>query len=705
MEGSKKVTFNGKVLRVGLILACVMVVAYLMPREKRFGFDFKLNKPWTHQQLIADYDFPIYKSDEALATERDSVKNLFQPYYNEDALVKKTQIQRFVDDVQSGSLKGMPVNVVKLIVARLNDIYSGGVVRSEELRAMNDSNITAVRVVSGREAKSRKLGEIYSTRTAYAYIINGDTNIVSHEQLVQYNLVNYIEANLNLDEKRSSAAKHDLMEAISPTYGLVQRGQKIIDRGEIVTPKTYDILKSLERESQVRNLPAKGIPLIMFGQFLLVAIAFSAFFVYVNIYHKNYFRDIRTFAFMLSLLTIFPIAVTLLPTSSHAIAFLVPFAMVGIFMRIFTDTNTAFLSLGTIIFISALVLVDPFEFIIVNFASGVAAVYALHDLQQRSQLFQTAVIATLVSIVTAAAFDFAQGMEIKGLDNVLYVYLVVNGVFLLFSYPLLYVVEKVFGFVSSVTLIELSNINNPLLRRMSKEAAGTFNHSMQVANLAADAAAKIGANTLLVRTGALYHDIGKIKNPAFFTENQSGVNPHDQLSPERSAGIIISHVSEGLKFADKFHLPSAVKSFIATHHGRSKAKYFYITWLNLHPNETPDEEVFTYPGPNPSTREQAILMMADSVEAASRSLKEYTEETISELVNRIIDNQMKEGYFRNCPITFADIADTKKVFIENLKTIYHSRIQYPELNSGNNGTQNQRQRNFSNIFGTFRNSK
>ena len=299
MDSYHKVSLKGKIVRVGLILISALLVTYLLPREKRFGFDFKLNKPWTHQQVIADYDFPIYKSDAALSSERDSVERLFQPYYNEDVSVGKTQVRHFLHDVESGGLKGTPAAIVKLVVSRLNDIYSAGVVRSEELRAMNDSSISAVRVVSGREAKSRKLGEIFSARTAYGYLLNSDTSIVTHEQMVQLNLVNYLEVNLNYDSKRSAAAKHDLMEAISPTYGLVQRGQKIIDRGEIVTTKTFDILKSLERESQVRNVPSKGMPLIIFGQFLLVAIAFSAFFVYVKIYHKNYFENIRTFSFML----------------------------------------------------------------------------------------------------------------------------------------------------------------------------------------------------------------------------------------------------------------------------------------------------------------------------------------------------------------------------------------------------------------------
>ena len=251
---------------------------------------------------------------------------------------------------------------------------------------------------------------------------------------------------------------------------------------------------------------------------------------------------------------------------------------------------------------------------------------------------------------------------------------------LLFTYPLLFLVEKTFGFTSNVTLVELSNINNSLLRRMSETVPGTFQHSMQVANLAAEAANRIGAKSQLVRTGALYHDIGKMENPVFFTENQSGgVNPHKNLGYEQSAQVVISHVTDGLKLAEKNNLPKVIKDFITTHHGRGKTKYFYISWKNEHPGEDPNEEAFTYPGPNPFTKEQAILMMADSVEAASRSLPEYTEESISNLVDKIIDSQVAEGYFKECPITFKDIATVKNVFKEKLKTIYYTRISYPEL--------------------------
>ena len=313
--------------------------------------------------------------------------------------------------------------------------------------------------------------------------------------------------------------------------------------------------------------------------------------------------------------------------------------------------------------------------------TGATVIYALRDLSERSQLLRVVFTVVVTSSIIMLGYDLSQGIDFMHLDRSMYIYNVVNGVLLLFAYPLLYLIEKLFGFTSSVTLVELSNTNHPILRRMSKLAQGTFVHSLQVANLATEVADKIGAKIQLVRTGALYHDIGKTLNPAFFTENQTGVNPHDELSEERSAQIIINHVTDGLKLAEKYHLPKVIRDFISTHHGRSQVKYFYIQWTNKHQGEEPDPALFTYPGPNPFTREQAILMMCDAVEASSRSLKEYTEESIKELVDRIVDGQVQAGYFRECPITFRDIADAKRVMAESLKTIYHTRIAYPELNS------------------------
>jgi hypothetical protein len=334
------------------------------------------------------------------------------------------------------------------------------------------------------------------------------------------------------------------------------------------------------------------------------------------------------------------------------------------------------------ILICSITLRLPYEFILVQLTGGVAAIFSLKELSQRSQIFRTALLTTLTYAAVFFAYELVVENDVNMISLRPYYYFIINGILLLFTYPLLFLLEKTFGFTSNVTLVELSNINNDLLKQMSETVPGTFQHSMQVSNLAAEAADRIGAKSQLVRTGALYHDIGKMENPAFFTENQSGgLNPHKSLSYEQSAQVVISHVTDGLRLAEKHNLPTVIKDFISTHHGRGKTKFFYISWKNEHPDQEPDEAMFTYPGPNPFTKETAVLMMADSVEAASRSLSEYTEESIGALVDKIIDSQVAEGYFRECPITFKDIATVKAVFKEKLKIIYHTRVKYPELNA------------------------
>ncbi|MEG0464691.1 HDIG domain-containing metalloprotein, partial [Bacteroides sp.] len=384
---------------------------------------------------------------------------------------------------------------------------------------------------------------------------------------------------------------------------------------------------------------------------------------------------------LLFMLIIFYCVLTSLMITNNILnVYIIPYAMIPIIIRVFLDSRTAFLTHVITVLICSITLRLPYEFILVQLAAGMVAIFSLRELSQRSQLFRTAILVILTYAAVYFAFELITENDLSKLNIRMYTYFALNGVFLLFAYPLLFLLEKAFGFTSNVTLVELSNINNDLLRKMSESVPGTFQHSMQVANLAAEAAIRIGAKTQLVRTGALYHDIGKMENPAFFTENQSGgVNPHKNLSYEQSAQVVINHVTDGLKLAEKHNLPTAIKDFISTHHGRGKTKFFYISWKNEHPGEEPDEERFTYPGPNPFSRETAILMMADSVEAASRSLPEYTEQSISNLVDKIIDSQVDEGYFRECPITFKDISTIKSVFKEKLKTVYHTRISYPEL--------------------------
>ncbi len=680
LTNRRRLTLQEFLLRVALFVASVFLIVYFLPRESHFGYTFDLNKPWKYGQLIAKYDFPIYKSEQQVAHERDSVLRIFQPYYDENPTIVAQQVKALRSDILSGKIKGVPAGYLPYLVQMLQRVYHTGIVSNEDLVNLTDSNITHVRIVHETEAVAHPVKELFSQRSAYAFIMQADTVHFRRELLYNCNLNDYLEPNLTYDKTKSESMRAELLSTISYASGMVVSGQKIIDRGEIVDSKTLRILESLEKEAQKRNDSLHERRPILFGQVLFIGAIISLFLIYLYLFRHDYFETSNCLWMLFSLMVIFPVANSLIiPANSEAV-YMVPFAIIPIFVRIFMDTRTAFTTFVFTLLLASVSLQSPYEFLLIQFVSGTTAIYSLKELTQRSQLLRTAVIVTAASLLTAYAYDLMQGSDPLVFDKVWYLYIIINGILLLFAYPLMFLVEKAFGFTSSVTLIELSNINTPLLRKMSKVAQGTFNHSMQVANLATEVASKIGAKVQLVRTGALYHDIGKMENPAFFTENQTSVNPHDSIPEERSAQIIINHVRDGLKLAEKHHLPKVLRDFIATHHGQSKTKYFYISYQNKHPEEPVNDALFTYPGPNPSTREQAILMMADSIEAASRSLKEINEESIRELVNRIIDGQMKEKLLLECELTFKDIATAKEVFIENLKTIYHTRISYPELN-------------------------
>jgi hypothetical protein len=356
-----------------------------------------------------------------------------------------------------------------------------------------------------------------------------------------------------------------------------------------------------------------------------------------------------------------------------------PFAIVPIVVRTFFDSRTALFTHLIIVLICSLMVPFPHEFLLLQTIAGMVVTFSLRNLSERSQLIRCAFFIFLSYAICYMSLTLFQEANLNKINWMMMLYFGINFILVMFTYVLVYMLEKTFGYVSDITLVELSNINNPILKKLSETCPGTFQHSLQVSILASEAAAKIGANAQLVRTGALYHDIGKMSNPVFFTENQSSVNPHNQLSFDQSAQIIISHVTEGVKIAEKALLPKAVISFIRTHHGRGKAKYFYNSFKNQYPDKPINDELFTYPGPNPFSKETAVLMMADSVEAASRSLKEHTEESISALVNKIIDGQIADGLLKSAPLTFKDVETVKSVFVDKLKTMFHTRISYPDL--------------------------
>lgn len=676
------------------LLVSVVTLIYFLPRESKFGYVYELNKPWHYPQLIASYDFVIYKTDDEVKRERDSVVRQFVPYYRVDSLVAEKQIAALRKDFYAGKFRGIPVYYLPRLVENMRQIYARGILDVSDYEGFLKSDSHVLRLIRGQEATTGEVENFFTIRTAYDYLLNRDKGALSQEALRECNLNDYLAVNVKNDTAKNRLELQSELSQVSDNIGMVQSGQLVIDRGQIVNAEHVRILNSLKKESEQRMDPSRGYWFIFAGQVIFVILLISLLFTYLKLFRRDYFSSPHSVLLLFSFVTVFPVITYLMMAHHFYSVYLVPYALIPIFVRIFMDSRTSFMAVVTSSLLSALSLHSPFEFVLWQIVTGATVIYSLRELTERSQLLRTVLAVVVVGLVISIGYDLSQGLNGDAFDRSRIVYMIIGGILLLFAYPLMYFVEKLFGFTSSVTLVELTNTNNPILRKMSKVAQGTFNHSMQVSNLAAEVADKIGAKAQLARTGALYHDIGKVLNPAFFTENQSGVNPHDTISEERSAQIIINHVTDGLRLAEKYHLPQVIKEFIRTHHGTGLVKYFYIQYCNKHVGEAVDEDAFRYPGPNPQTREQAVVMMCDSVEAASRSLKEYTEESITQLVNRIVDSQLAEGHFKECPITFRDIADAKRTLIDSLKTIYHTRISYPEIKKPTDQTQNSPLRGF-----------
>lgn len=677
---NQRFSYKNLIYKSLIFIATVSVIVYFLPNEGKFNYQFDINKPWKYGLLQASFDFPIYKNDIQVQKEQDSILADYQPYFQIDKEAEKNVLSKLREDYNKTLRHSLPgTDYVRYIERTLKALYEDGIIAGNDLKRMEEDSIIAIRLVDKNVDTSRFIDQLYTVKEAYEYLLNADTTHYKKKILQQCNLNDYITPNLVYDEEKSEAAQKDLLSNISWANGFVLNGQKIIDRGEIVDEQTYNILESLRKEWEKRSDSVQEKRLTLAGQILYVGIFLFCFMAYLELFRADYYERKGTLTLLFALIVFFPVLSSIMVEQNLSSIYVVPFAMIPIIVRVFLDSRTAFMAHVTIILLCSITLRFPHEFILLQVVAGMVAIYSLRELSQRSQLLRTALVVFISYALLYFAFELIHEDDLTKLNTRMYIYFMINGILLLFAYPLLFLLEKIFGFTSDVTLVELSNINNSLLREMSEVAPGTFQHSLQMANLAAAAANKIGGKSQLVRTGALYHDIGKMVNPAFFTENQSGVNPHKSLSYEQSAQVIISHITDGLKLAEKHNLPKVIKDFISTHHGRGLTKYFYISYKNEHPDEEVDQEKFRYPGPNPFTKEQAVLMMADSVEAASRSLPEYTEESISTLVDKIIDTQVSEGYFKECPITFKDIATVKALFKEKLKTMYHTRISYPEL--------------------------
>ena len=670
------------ILETLLVIACISVIIYFMPRDTKFNYHFSINTPWTYGQLMSDFDFPIYKSDESIQAEQDSLYREFQPYFNIDSTISTNAIAQFQKDYDSRFYEIITPQQYNSYRQRLKNAYAKGIISIDNSEIIKSDSLTDIKIVTddniARTVNTKKLNTI---KSVYRQLTYNDT--LPRDVLMSLKLEEYIQPNIIYNKVKTELALEELKASVSISDGMVQKGQKIISRGDIVDEKLYKTLQSYQYEWNKRDNEKRQTGFTLLGQILLVTMALLGLIYFLRIYRPAYFAQSNKFILIYLLITLFTLTVAWMVRTHTGNVFMVPFAMAPILLCLFADSRTAFMTHVVQIFICSTMLQAPHIFILIEIAGGFAAIVSLRELTARSQLFRTVFFVLLSQAMVCFAYELISENDITKLNLSMYIYFLINGALLLSTYPLMFAIEKIFGFTSAVTFIELSNINNELLYKLSQDAPGTFQHSMQVGNLAAEAARRVGANSIEVRTGALYHDIGKIKNPIYFTENQSGgISPHNNLPPEESAAIILRHVTDGVSIANAHHLPNSIKEFITTHHGTSKTGYFYITYKNAHPDEEVDEKLFTYAGPRPQTREQAILMMADSVEAASHSLKEYTESNIHALVDKIIDAQLENGQFSLTPLTFKDIDTIKSTFKERLKAIYHTRISYPEEKKG-----------------------
>ncbi len=667
---------------LGVLAISVTLIVLVMPNTEKPRLTYTIGEPWMNPQLISPGQILIQKDPKIVEQEQqEALRNEYLPYYTRDEQTGEKQANLFLDKYGEG-LPGISAYAMQLVANAMKAMYDRGIMQqSDYTQIYNEDSLFTFMLVNSKQAQRTSISEVYSTKQAYESLFADKRLEKYREELQKCNLNEFITSNVEYDERRSKQAKLDIISMVPTNSGVMKQGQEIINRGDIVTEERARMIDSYNEfiSAEVHKgayelIRTNGI------QWLYVMMLMILFLMYMQFFRRDYLDKPRSLAMVFTLLTIFPMMNALIMRLEPRSILILPLCLVPMFIRVFLDSRTAFMTHSVMVLICAAAVSEKFEFIMVQFSSGVVAICALRELSRRSQIFNTAIFVALSGLVTYTIVKFLDNKDLtfEALRHP-YFTIVCNGVLLLLTYPMMFLVEKAFGFISPVTLFELSDTNRAVLRKLSEVAQGTFQHSIMVSNLASAIATEVGAKSLLVRTGALYHDIGKMTNPVFFTENQNGVNPHTRMQPKESAQIIIGHVTEGVQLAEKNGVPDVIRNFILTHHGKGLAKFFYNTYCNEHPDEEVDETPFRYPGPNPFSREQAILMMADGVEAASRSLPEYTEESISNVVNRIIDTQVAEGYFQECPITYRDISTAKRVLIERLKSIYHTRIQYPEL--------------------------
>jgi hypothetical protein len=680
------------ILKVIFFCLSVGLIVFIFPREGKFKYEFQKGKPWQHVDLIAPFDFPIYKSVEEINSERKVVQRQMKPYFFKSGRIEAEELERFsieYDKAWSNAAANLEIGNEEASKLKrkyflqgerlLKKIYKQGIIEIHSSIEGEDQGFE-VAVLENNVEVVRPISEFYTLKSAFQYINKSlEKQNELGEKLLSSALENCLKRNISYDQETNEFVLKQELESVSPTLGMVQKGERVASTGDVLTEEQYKILDSLRTEYESQLGESSSLSLILLGQVILVALLILSLGLFLYSFRQEIISSDTKIVFLLFLIVLFVFGAKVFLSIENINLYLLPFCILPIIIRTFFDIRVALFTFLVTILIVGFVAPNPYEFIIIQMITGMLTLLGIVNLRNRSQLFISSLVVFSVYSVVYLSIGLIQEGSFQSTDWKFLGWFFGSAMLTLFAYPLIYIFEKVFGFVSDVTLMELADTNNQLLRQLNMKAPGTFQHSLQVSNLAEEAIRAIGGNALLMRTGALYHDIGKMNMPNYFIENQnSDYNPHSELAPEESSAIIIEHVINGIELAKKNKLPDIITDFIRTHHGTTTTRFFYKQYMEDNPDEKDASERFRYPGPLPYSKETAVLMMADSVEAASRSLSRYDGESIEKLVNAIIDSQVRELQFANADITFKDISEIKKMFKRKLMSIYHVRVEYPD---------------------------
>jgi len=675
--------------KIFLFLLIIWLLIMVFPREGKFRYEYQKGKLWQHDDLIAPVDFAILKPPAELKAEQEIALRDARPYFRRLNNLADAQMNSLINafdnawDARFGRQAGENTNRQKdleIILGIVDTLFSHGIVNiNNEIE--NKPAGYDILIVNGNTATRVPLSNLFTIKTAETYISNqlARANTENNEMLRGL-LLNALKQNIVFDTENTRRAREALVSEIPNSRGLIQSGEKIIQKGELVNAEKFQILESLRADYEERLGSTFRYNNILLGQSLLIALTMVAFILFMISFRRDIFAENKKLLIILLIIYLMVGTASLTISSRPDLLMLLPFCLVPIVIRVFFDTRLAFFVHVVTLVLTGFMVPNGFEFIFQQLITGIIAIISVAELRRRSQFFITGLAVFITYSAVYIGMLLIQDGSLANINASQFLLYGGSAMFTLFSYPIIFLFEKTFGLVTDVTLMELSDTNSRLLRQLSLHAPGTFQHSMQVANIAEAAIYEIGGNTLLVRAGALYHDIGKMDMPMYFVENQtSGINPHDELSYEESARIIVSHVIKGIEKAKKHKLPEILVDFIRTHHGTRMAEYFYNRQRIDNPEEEISDKAFRYPGPVPFSKETSVLMMADSVEAASRSIKMPTAASISGLVDKIIDSQIETNQFANSDLTLKDITRIKKILKKKLMSIYHVRIEYPTV--------------------------